>query len=215
PEISIGLEDAAVEETGTDPVLPEQDSTREILFDMDLPASEGPQIEDIPVTVPSGADDDASLIDPETLSMEDDVSEDGEAPQDLEVMVAAIEEEFKDLDTPGERPAEESTAPDDGAPILDGEALALDRELLGLDLGLESFEEDAQINGAPPGQTPEDKIAFGGLDEPLDLGELESSLEEEKPAIPAEDISPDDSMALDPMALGLDLEEEEPEEKPT
>ncbi|MCP4666333.1 MAG: hypothetical protein GY849_08190, partial [Deltaproteobacteria bacterium] len=46
PEISIGLEDAAVEETGTDPVLPEQDSTREILFDMDLPASEGPQIED-------------------------------------------------------------------------------------------------------------------------------------------------------------------------
>jgi hypothetical protein len=133
----------------------------------------------------------------------------------LDEMASAVEEEFKDLGPLRERPTTELPSSDDGAHLPHGDTLALDRELLGLDLELEPTEDDAEIIEARPEQAPEDKRAPIGLDEPFDQEELESPLLEEKPAPSVQGLSPDDTMALDLEALGLDLDLEEGEETRT
>jgi len=121
-ELSIDLEDFDIEEPGPAPAPPEEGLAEEIVFDLDLPASEAAQMEETPIMGPSGADDDITLIDIETLSkdepeiiLQDEVFEDIEEPLDLGEVASAIEDD-------GERPDSTMEMAEEGAPSLSGGA---------------------------------------------------------------------------------------------
>jgi hypothetical protein len=235
--LGLDLELEPLEEgAGAPEPTPEQLLGDELILEEELTSLEGTATGATPLPDSTKADDDAALIDLDTLTveepevtLEEEIFDDIEEPLDLGEVAAAVEEEFQDLGPSVVEPTEELLPPEDGAVLPHGDTMALDRELLGLDLDLEAPEEKSEIREPAPAKTPEDEIAPIGVDEPFKLGEDvlagDEELKDLGPSVvePTEELLPPeegaflphgDTLALDRELLGLDLDLE-PAEEPT